>query len=338
MVNNNLFLTIGYLNFDAFMEIPGISYIIILGGRGTGKTFGSIDWCVENDTPFIYSRKNQVQLDFIRSEEENPINAINRVKGYNLEANNRGKVTDIILNNEKIGLYVALSAISGLRGFDAYRYKVWIYDEFIHERHEKPLRGEFEAFNNGFETINRNRELEGLPPLKALLMANSNSLESEILVGWDLVELVRKMRKKGQEIYISKDRPFMIIDLVNSPISQAKKDTVLYKMNQDNDFTKMSLGNEFAYDRADKIKSLPLKEFILDLQVGELFFYKHKSRYEYYISPHQQGTPKEIITPVGEGKKRLARRGAKYLRAFINNNLLFENMTCKIRFEQYFKA
>lgn len=339
MVNDNLFLKNGYLNFnffDAYIE-KGINYIIIVGGRGTGKTFGSIDWSYTHDLPFVYSRKNQVQLDFIRSEEENPIQAVNRVMGYNLESINKGKTTKITEANKEVGFMVALSAISGIRGFDAYKYKVWIYDEFIHEEHEKPLKAEFEAYNNAYETINRNRELEGAPPIIAFLLANSNSLKSDILMGWGLVEILRKMRKKGQEIYVDKDRPFMIVDLVNSPISIKKKETALYRMNAGNEFSKMALGNEFAYDRTDKLKSMPLNEYIIDIQVADLFFYKHKSRHEYYISPHQRGTPKEVIDPTGEGKKRLQRRGERYYRAFVNDKIKFENMTTKIKFENYFK-
>ena len=92
MVYNNIFLENGYLDFDAFMNTPGVNFFIILGGRGTGKTFGSLEWCYLNSEKFVYSRKNQVQLDFIRSEEENPIQALNREKGYNLEAENARKI------------------------------------------------------------------------------------------------------------------------------------------------------------------------------------------------------------------------------------------------------
>ena len=338
MVYDNIFLENGYLDFRSFINTPGITYFIIVGGRGTGKTFGGLEFAVSDELKFVYSRKNQVQLDFIRTEEENPINPLNRVMGWNLECENKGKISRIKRGNQVVGMYVALTAISGIRGFDGYEYKIWLYDEFIHEEHEKPIKGEFEAYNNAYETINRNRELEGYEPLKAVLMANSNSLKSEILMGWGLVEILRKMRKKGQEIYIDRARPFMIIDLVNSPISQKKKDTALYRMNAGNDFSKMALGNEFAYDRTDKLKSMPLNEYILDLQVGDLFFYKHKSGGKYYISPHQKGTPKEVINPVGEGRKRLIRRGERYYRAFVNDNIYFENMTCKIKFENYYKA
>lgn len=336
MVNDNLYMSNGYLNFDAFINTPGVDFFFLLGGRGTGKTFGSIDWCYLNNQKFIYSRKNQVQLDFIRSEEENPIQALNREKGYNLEVENSKKITRIKKGAEQLGFMVALSAISGIRGFDAYQYKVWIYDEFIHEKHEKPMTGEFEAYNNGYETINRNRELDGFPPLKAILAANSNSLESEILVGWDLVDIIRKMRKKKQEIYIDNKRPYMIIDMFNSPISQKKRETTLYRMNADNAFTKMALGNEFAYDRTDKIKSMPLAEYILDIQVEDLYFYKHKSGGPYYVSQFQRGTPKEVIDPRKEGKRRLQDRGLKYYKAFVKNRIYFENMTVKIKFEHFF--
>ncbi len=336
MVYDNIFLENGYLNFDSFINTPGISFFVILGGRGTGKTFGSIEWCYLNKQKFVYSRKNQVQLDFIRSEEENPIQALNREKGYNLEAENVRKITRIKKGAEDLGLMVALSAISGIRGFDAESYKVWIYDEFIHEEHEKPIKAEFDAFNNGYETINRNRELKGAPALKAVLMANTNSLKSEILMGWDLVEIIRKMRKKGVEIFTDLKRGLMIIDLINSPISKAKKNTALYKMNAGNEFSLMALGNEFAYDRTDKVKSMPFKEYIIDLQVGDLFFYKHKSNGTYYVSPSQRGTPKEVIIPQGEGRKRLQERGARYYKAFVKDKIKFENMTTKIKFEKYF--
>lgn len=336
MVYDNIFLENGYLDFDAFMNTPGANFFIILGGRGTGKTFGGLEWCYLNRQKFIYSRKNQVQLDFIRSEEENPIQALNREKGYNLETENIRKITRIKKGAEDLGLMVALSAISGIRGFDAERYTVWIYDEFIHEEHEKPIKAEFEAFNNGYETINRNRELKGMPALKAVLMANTNSLKSEILVGWGIVELIRRMRKKGQETYIDKDRGLMIIDLVNSPISIKKRETALYRMNKDNEFSKMALNNEFAYDRTDKIKSMPLNEYVVDIQVGDIFLYKHKSDGSYYVSPSLRGTPKEIINPQGEGRKRLQDRGAKYYKAFVKDKIKFENMTTRIKFENYF--
>jgi len=45
-----------------------------------------------------------------------------------------------------LGYTTALSTISGLRGFDASDVKIWIFDEFIPERHERAIKCEGEAF------------------------------------------------------------------------------------------------------------------------------------------------------------------------------------------------
>ena len=338
MVNDNIFLENGYLNFQAIVD-KGCVFNLIIGGRGTGKTFSSLKWEIENDRNFIFLRKNQVQLDMVTKPGFSPFEPLNYELGFNVEVKARGqKMAVVTHNNLEIGYMLALSAISGIRGFDASSVEDLIYDEFIHELHEKPMKGEFEAFANAYETINRNRELNGRDPVRCYLLANSNSLESDILLGLNLVETLRRMRKKGKQTYIDSKRSILVVDLFSSPISRAKKNTALYRLTAGSDFASMALDNEFSHDNTDKIKSMPLNEYILEVEVGELYFYRHKSRREYYISFQKRGSGKEYIEPMGEGKKRLNRQYGKYYTAHVNNKILFENMTAKILFEKYFST
>ena len=338
MINDNIFLKSGYLDFQ-YLASLGATFNIIVGGRGTGKTFSSLQYMIEEGRRFIFMRKNQVQLDMVSKKGFTPFEPLVNELGLPIEtAPMGGKVTKVTLGNVDIGYMIALSAISSIRGFDASTVTDIVYDEFIHELHEKPMKGEFEALANAYETVNRNRELKGFPPVRLYLLANSNSLDSDILLGFKIIETLQRMRKKKHGIYFDKKRSLLIVDLFASPISEMKKDTALYRATEGSEFYDMAVENEFSHDRTDKVQSMPLIEYKLEVEVGELYFYKHKSRREYYITKTRHGTPKEVITPVGEGRKRLIRKYDRYYKAFIDNKIKFENMTCKILFDKYFSG
>lgn len=74
----------------------------------------------------------------------------------------------------------------------------------------------------------------------------------------------------------------MVILLFDSPISERKAETALYK-NANDDFMSMALDNAFRTDET-KVKSEPLKEFIHIVSVGEIGIYKHKTERRYYVS------------------------------------------------------
>lgn len=89
----------------------------------------------------------------------------------------------------------------------------------------------------------------------------------------------------NQMVWRSADGSRMVILLLNSPISDRKKETALYQ-NADQDFISMALDNAFRTDETN-IKSEPLKEYVHIVSVGELGIYKHKSERKYYVSATQ---------------------------------------------------
>lgn len=315
----NIFLPNGYVNIEKILCMKS-NLIFVVGGRGTGKTFGAIMHCIKNDIPFMFLRRTQSQVDLISTPEFNPFNPIAEYIGVTLASKKIAKyctaihkvdgVNDVVELSPPIAYTAALSTISNLRGFDASRVELLIWDEFIPERHERPIRNEASAFFNAIETIGRNRELKGGNPLKVLCLANSNSLANPIFEEMGLVDVAERMSKKHQQIYTDTRRDVSIIMLYDSPISEQKKQTALYKY-AGGRFAEMSIGNTFSYDNMDNVKSRPLYEYRAIATINSISVYRHKSKWEFYATKHSSGSPKEY--GCGEDAERRFVRAYPYL-------------------------
>jgi hypothetical protein len=239
-------------------------------------------------------------------------------------------------NERIIGYTAALSTFSNIRGFDASDVELLIYDEFIPERHERPIKEEGSAFFNAYETINRNRELNGNKPLQVLCLANANDIGNPLFMELKLIRLAEKMRSSGQEVYIDKERGIGLFMLDNSPISEQKAETALYKLTKGHSFAEMSLANDFYKEESAPIISRPIKEYKPIVTIGELTIYKHKSNGLYYCSTHKTGS-----CPVyGTGDTDRARFKKQYIRLwlrYMDNKIEFEETLCEILFQKYFK-
>ena len=335
-----LFSENGYVDIRSILaDDERYTFVWIIGGRATGKTYTALKTFIEDNIRFIYMRRRQTQVDLIKTPEFNPFKKLNKNEGWTITpapiTKNHsgfyvGKEEEGILKptGAPLGYAMALSTISGLRGFDASDIDIWCYDEFIAERNERPISNEGSAFLNAYETINRNRELEGDKPLRFLGLSNSNTAANDIFLYLHLTEVVEKMKKKGQRIWKDLKRRTMIIDLGDSEISELKRETALYQMAAGTDFVGMSLDNEFIDDDFSNIRSCPLVEYIPKVAIGEICIYKHKSRREYYVSATLTGSPKIIENT--EAGKLLFRQKYEYLwDLFLHGKMIFENFYCK---------
>lgn len=328
----------GWIDFNSLFQIPATFYFLI-GARGIGKTFGGLLWPIENNKEFMFMRKTRAELDMLKKPGFTPFDPINTEKNRDITLEPEGHMlTRVKENNITRGHMVALSDVAKLRGFNADSLKYILYDEFIHEAHEKPMKNEAEAFFNAYETMNRNRELDGRPPIRAVLAANSNEIKNDFFMYLRIAERFERLRKKGKSYFIDKERGLCVIDYSDSPISLKKKNTALYKLTAGTDFSKMAIDNEFVTARTDKIKSENIAGYILETKIGELYIYKHKSNGRYYVTMFRSGTPAEEVNPAGEGRKYIIRRYIRYYNAFVNDRLLFENTTCLYLFEKYYSG
>lgn len=342
-----IYLDNGYLDFEKILSYD-VPFNFIVGGRGTGKTYGALKYAVENKIKFILMRRTQTQLDIVRKEDYQPFKKLNEDLGWSIQPIQITKYSSAFYecerdkngkwkpkeNAESIGLMVALSTVSNVRGFDATDRNLLIYDEFIPERHERPIKDEANAFFNAIETIQRNRELEGKKPMQVLCLANSNELANPIFIELGIVKRAMKLLASGTEIDICRSRAFGLYILRDSKISELKKDTALYKLTRGTTFEAMAVDNTFEDLVGVRTSSKNLKEYKPVAAIGEICIYKHKSNKTYYISMHKMGSYEEFTISEAD-IMRFRHKYPHLIDAYLWDNIDFEEYACETLFKKY---
>lgn len=343
----------GYIDWNDILLYNPEPYKVFVGARGIGKTFGVLKYMMDRYHKFIYMRRTQTQTDMTRTDELNPFKSIAVAYGeeYEVAIRSINKSMSAIyrtVKNEEteeyepfgtpIGYMAALSTIANIRGFDASDVDFLIFDEFIGEKHEKPIRNEGAAFLNAIETIGRNRELNGKPPLQVILLSNSTNLANPIFVTLQLITPCEKAAKRGQHVINIPERGITIYNISDSPISKKKRETALYKLaGLDSDFAGMALNNDFNKEYTGLVRSLNLREYRPLVQVGEIVIYKHKSARRWYVSEHLAGKAPESYDSSDIELKRF-QNDYYYLKlAYLNRSIYFESYIQQVLFEEYIK-
>lgn len=334
----NYYLENGYLNMPRMIEQDNAPFVIVMNGRGTGKTFGALEYVIQHDIKFILMRRTQTQVELLRTDELSPFKAVNREHGWEITVSPINKYVSGVykpVDDSQVlcGYILALSTFSNLRGFDASDVKIVIYDEFIPEPHDRPIKQEGQAFLNCYESINRNRELTGCKPLKVLLLSNTNTMYSPILESLGVLSTVEKMKRKGKEYSAVKNLVSVYMP-IDSPISEAKKRTVLYQVANNGDFIKMAVENAFSTGDTEYIGNKPIKEYLPLVSAAGIIIHRHKSKDEYYVTDNNTGR-----IDYGQSKTEKLRFSSKYgylYFKYIKGKVTFQNFTCKMFFEWYF--
>lgn len=335
----SIYLSNSYLNIEKILSYK-VPFNFVIGGRGTGKTYGALKYVLEHDSRIMLMRRTQAQCDLVNKPEFNPFKKLATDLKLDISVKSISKYNSMLLQNfadedfKIIGYTCALSTIANMRGFDASDVNLLIYDEFIPEKHERTIKNEGSAFLNAYETINRNRELEGREPLQALCLANAFDIANAIFLELGLVGIAERMKKKEQEIYVNRDTGVLIALLDESKISQKKKQTALYKL-ASGSYSEMALTNDFAYNDDSNVQSKNLKEFKLLCTIGEISIYKHKSRREYYVSEHRSGSGDKFNSDEVGLLKYRKKYGLTMYSAYLKGLVIFENILTKSLFELY---
>lgn len=354
-----LLLPSGYLNWDYIMSRPE-PFILVVGGRGTGKTYGALKWHYEHKRYFIFTRRTAAQIKTLMNPKLNPFKRLNADLHINIQCytiagdvHAFAPMEEVPARNKRpapsgddIATVVPLSTFANTRGFDASEAESWIVDEVNPEQNERPLQNECDVYLNAYETMCRNRELEGAPPVKGIFMSNSNTLKNPLLIGLELVTVLRKMERDGMSELSIPDRGLYIIKLKDSPISAAKADTALYRLAKGTRFSKMALDNEFADDRESGSIRLcdvtVVRQYTPYVVIGELYIYKNnapdKRLKEWYISytiKHKlPATP--IFPPDTTSTARFIKQYRTLWEAYMYNHVLFEDYFAELLFQKYF--
>lgn len=334
-----LFDDSGYFNASTAFDCAE-PFVFVIGGRGTGKTYGVIKEALTRKEKFVFLRRTQSQLDNIAKSEISPFAPVCRDIGIDFDVVSINKNMSAYVEfpdgkQEMRGLLCALSTISNLRGFDAQDCNIGIFDEFIAEPHEKPIKQEGLAFLNAYETINRNRELQGRNAFKMICLANSFNIANPIFEELGLINEIDKARRKGKNVIVNEDRGLRVLMLNHSPISGKKRKTALYKLTDNSgEFSEMSLDNAFAYNDFDCIASYPLTALQPIVRVNAICIYRVKGTDMFYCTRHRQGA----IVDLGNGERAELKFRSDYLfsiwTAYKNSMIVFSDLETKTAFKK----
>ena len=187
------------------------------------------------------------------------------------------------------------------------------------------------------ETVGRNRELYGKPPLKLIALSNSNDVSCPIYQELGVVGVARKMQAKGQDLWQNYKRGISILIPHAPPLHDQKAASSLYQMTKGSDFSSMALENEWQNNDFGLVASRPLQEYKALVNVGKLFICKHKSNGSYYVTMHKMPC-KHLFT---DDRIELARFRAVYpwvYSAYMARSIIFETEQCELLLREYIRA
>ena len=323
----------GYVNIKGILD-EGYPFNFLVGGRGTGKTYTTLKVAKEEGRKFMLMRRTQSQADLISKPEFSVFKPLNEDLGWNVMVRRISKYNSAFFipsGNEEdpygseIGYTCALSTISNMRGFDASDIQLLIYDEFIPEKHERPIKNEADAIYNAYETMNRNREIKGIAPIQMVCLANSNDIANPVFESLNLIRVADKMQKGGTDRWTDEKRGIQLIMLHRSPISKQKANTVLYNLTTGSEFANMALDNDFNVDR-QHVKPRPLSEYLPVCAIGELCIYRHKSDNRLYASTHLSGVFNKKYTLSESDRLHYQRVFRCQWDMYISNRIDFEDV------------
>lgn len=338
--------------YDDKYKRPGIWMHLFIGGRGSGKTYGALKGAWEDAVEgrgFYFLRRTDEERKL--AELFNPFNKVNEIehtdcmtapigkKVTGFYHSETGEDGEIKAAGKPLGYMLALSTIGSIRGLglDDPNIDKGIYDEFIPEAHVRSLKNEGDALFNAIESLNRNRELDGKPPITWYLLANSNKIDAPILQALGLVSIIERMTRTGKRDHYDEFRGLAIHLLENAEFSDAKKTTALARLTAGSDYYEMAYNNAFAYNDFTGIRRLDAAGFTPAYAVGHACVWQRKGQKEFYAT-YKDGSFAYRYDPKKQADELLgrARHGRQFLKVYASGKITFESFEIKATLLDFF--
>lgn len=281
---------------------PEYALQIFIGPRGPGKTYSVLKGLIERDEYFLYTRRTLDEVEQIcdanNDEKYNPFYPLNEDLGWNLGFKKLDKKTGGLFERildptrekydyvgQSKAMLSSLFDLGKIRGSGLTKCKHWFYDEFIPERTVRKVRGEGEALMQAYETVNRNREFTGEPPLYLWMAANSLDIYNPYFVSLKIINVVERMISQGKEDALLPDRKIAIHLVEPSEEFKAKKaKTATAAIAKGTDFEQIAFKNVFVFNDMSLIGYEDLRGFHPYCGFGEWTIYKKKGQKYLYVS------------------------------------------------------
>lgn len=274
---------------------------IVIGGRGTGKTYGALKYVYQKKKKFLYVKRTIDDVNLLcgrgkLSEFEidlSPYKPINR----DIESNIKARlISDKGLGGfwefegadpvgDAIGYIIALSAVTRFKGYDLSECDYIIFDEFIPQPWERISKKEGEQILDLYKTVARDRELRGREPLKLIALANAVNVSNPLCNILEVTDHIVDMQAMSADIYYDRG---IFVRLLQTAESFKRDDakSLIYQAMHDTAWGRMAFDNEFAYDDLSNIKKINLKGYTCDSEIifKSSVWYLYRKSGRYYLS------------------------------------------------------
>lgn len=329
----NIYLESGYLDMQSIIESE-YPFIFVPAARGTGKTYGTLRYHFEHNNKILLIRRTKQEAELqARSNTTSYKTVFDDLDlDYKCMPFGQAGYGTVISGDRDVAYVASLKTFASVRGLDFSDIEFIVYDEFIAEPHVPKIKNEGMALANLYETVNRNRELQGRKPVQLLCLANSVNMANDTFIYFGLIEEVEAMLKTDTEVSVVGNK-LMIIPQ-HSPISERKAQTALYKAVND-EYAQMAIHNQFILNDFTYVQRRKLSEYVCLYQVGDLFVYKHKSNNEFYVT-FSKAQVKQKYTSGYADLTRFRRDKFRYAGFYMDGMIRFENYRAVALWEKYF--
>lgn len=280
-----------YKVIEDIKEYPEAWIYLIVGGRSTGKTYNALLDCYLNERRFIFIKRTQKDVNMLtdtkRSDLMSPFKAINRDIGSDVKVQSAGEGLGVFVEGERLVGYIgALTGIGKFTGFDLSDCDWIIFDEYIPRKWDRVYKAEGEQLLELYMTVNRDREIRGLPPTKVICLANAANISCPTNNALMITDLFGDLIARNESIYYDTVRGIFIHLLGDNEVSTALKQSKFYKAVEGTTFGSMAFDNEFSSCDTSAVGTISLKGYRckarVRYQLKEFFIYKKGKKY--YIS------------------------------------------------------
>lgn len=333
----NIYLKNGYLDMKSIIE-SDYPFIFVPAARGTGKTYGSLRYHLEHNNKILLIRRTKTEAELQARKESTSYKTIFLDLGiddYFCTSYSGAGYGTVQIGGEEprtVAYVAALNTFASVRGLDFSDIDYIVYDEFIAEPHVRKIKNEGMALANLYESVNRNRELNGRKPVQLLCLANSVNMANDTFMYFNLIEEAEKMLQDDNEI--SKLGNKLLIIPQHSPVSDRKSRTALYQA-VSAEYAEMAIKNKFILNDFTYVQKRNLKEYSCIFKVGDLYVYRHKSNYEYYCT-FVRGQTKVIYQNGYADLTRFRRDKWRFAGYYLDGMIRFENYRAVALWEKYF--
>ena len=283
-------------------RFPACWAFLIIGGRSTGKTYGTLWHCYDNGIKFVFIKRTIEDVNLLCNRGKlgqyeldlSPFKPINRDKGCNVQSRlisdkGIGAFYDVDgegnIEGQAVGYILALSAVQKFKGFDLSECGMIIFDEFIPQPWERVNRKEGEQLLDLYKTVARDREHRGQDALKLVCLANAVNISNPVMSIFEKVDAVADMQATGGE-YLEENGVLVHMLKTSDAFMDTEKETSLFKSMGRTAWGRMAFDNEFAYDDLTNIGKVNLKGYkcIVHLIYKQSDWYIYRKEGMYYIS------------------------------------------------------